>query len=111
MNASSHSRQVYRVDKFIVPSQARSEFIAKVFTTHELLRTLPGFLEDSVLEQTSGTGEFNFVTIVKWDSPEAIENAKPLVMAKHEEMKFDSREMFARLGIKADIANYKQIHS
>ncbi len=106
---SNRSEHVYRVDKFVVPGRARDEFLAKVWNTHKLLRTLPGFLQDFVLEQSSGPGEFNFVTIVEWDSPASIENAKAAVRAMHKEMNFNAQEMFARLGIKADLANYRQV--
>jgi heme-degrading monooxygenase HmoA len=108
-HSSNRSERIYRVDKFFVPDHAREEFINNVRKTHELLRTLPGFLQDFVLEQSSGPGEFNFVTIIEWDSVESIENAKAAVMAMHKEMKFNPQEMFARLGIKADLGNYRQI--
>jgi heme-degrading monooxygenase HmoA len=107
--SSSESGRVYRIDKFNVPGSARKEFIDKVHSTHELLRTLPGFIHDNVLEQIGGPGEFNFVTIVIWDSMESMEAARNAVMAKREETGFNPQEMFARLGIKADLANYKQI--
>jgi heme-degrading monooxygenase HmoA len=107
--SSDESRRIYRIDKFNVPNSARKEFIDKVHRTHEFLRTLSGFVQDSVLEQTSGPGEFNFVTIVIWDSTESIEAARKAVMAKYEEIGFNPQEMFARLGIKADLANYQQI--
>lgn len=100
---------IYRVDKFVVPSQARDEFLEKVRKTHQLLRTLPGFVQDLLLEQSSGPGEFNFVTIVEWDSSTSIENAKAAVMAMHKETNFAPQEMFARLGISADRANYRGI--
>lgn len=112
MIASSHSQnpqRIYRIDKFVVPSSARSEFIEKVRSTHEFLRTLPGFIQDSVFEKTGGPGEFNFVTIAVWESAEAIDAAKKAVMAKHEDIGFSPDEMFARLGIKADLVTYKQI--
>lgn len=103
------SERIYRVDKFVVPDRAREEFMSKVRTMHELLRSLPGFLQDFVLEQSAGLGEFNFVTMVEWDSVESIENAKAAVMARQKEMNFNPPEMFARLGIKADLGNYRQI--
>jgi hypothetical protein len=68
-------------------------------------------LQDFVLEQSSGPGEFNFVSIVEWDGMEPIENAKAVAIARHKEMKFDPQEMFARLGIKADLGNHRQIHA
>jgi heme-degrading monooxygenase HmoA len=107
--SASESGRVYRIDNFNVPSSARKEFIDKVHSTHGLLRTLPGFIQDNVLEQIGGPGEFNFVTIVIWDSMESMEAARRAVVAKREEIGFNPREMFARLGIKADLANYKQI--
>lgn len=106
---SSRSKHVYRVDKFVVPEHARDESLAKVRNTHELLKSLPGFLQDYVLEQFSGPGEFNFVTIVEWDSTRSIENAKEAVMTMYKKANFNPQEMFARLGIKADLANYRQV--
>jgi heme-degrading monooxygenase HmoA len=103
------SKRIYRVDKFVVPERARDEFLVKVRKTHELLKTLPGFLQDLVLEQFSGPGEFKFVTIVEWDSPAAIENANAAVMAMHKEMDFNPQEMFTRMGINADLGNYRQL--
>jgi heme-degrading monooxygenase HmoA len=105
------SEHVYRVDKFVVPPHARDEFLSKVRKTHELLRTLPGFLRDLVLEQSSGPGEFNFVTVAEWDDPASVENAKAAVKAMHEAMNFNPQELFARLGIKADVANYQQVRA
>ncbi len=108
---SNKSERIYRVDKFVVPDSAREEFIGKVRATHELLRTLPGFLQDFVLEQSAGPAEFNVVTIVEWAGVEATEKAKAAVMVLHKEMNFKPPEMLARLGIKADIGNYRQIEA
>jgi heme-degrading monooxygenase HmoA len=105
------SERIYRVDKFVVPSGAREEFLGKARRTHSLLRAQLGFLQDFVLEQSSGPGEFNFVTIVEWASQEAIENARSAVLALHREMNFNPQEMFARMGIKADLANYKRLEA
>jgi hypothetical protein len=43
------------------------------------------------------------------DSAEAIEAEKQAVMARHEAMGFSPQEIFARLGIKADLATYRQV--
>jgi heme-degrading monooxygenase HmoA len=103
------SDKIYRVDKFAVPSGAREQFIDRVRRTHSLLQAQPGFLQDFFLEQSSGPGEFNFVTIVEWASQEAVENARAAVLALHKEMNFNPQEMLGRLGIRADIANYKRL--
>jgi hypothetical protein len=49
------------------------------------------------------------VTMVEWESPDAIENVRAAIMAMHREMRFNPQEMFARFGIKADRANYLRI--
>jgi heme-degrading monooxygenase HmoA len=69
----------------------------------------PGFLQDFVLEQSSGPGEFNFVTIVEWESQEAVENARAAVAKLHREMNFNAQEMFVRLSIETDLAYYKRL--
>src|SRR5262245_39478099 len=100
---------IYRVDKFAVPDDAREEFLARVHSTHELLRTLPGFVRDLVLEQSSGPGEFNFVTVVEWEGPEYIDAARESVAALHRRLHFDVRETLERLGIRADLGFYRRV--
>ena len=102
-------QRIYRVDKFAVPTPARDEFLTRVRATHAVLRRQAGFLRDAILEQASGSGEFNFVTIVEWESAAALEPARQAVVALHEQMHFDPREMIARLGIRADVANYRSL--
>jgi hypothetical protein len=100
--------KAYRVDKFIVPGHARDEFLEKVHATHVLLRSQAGFVQDFILEQASGPGEFNFVTIVEWENAGAMEPVRQAVTALHKRMNFDPHELFARLGIRADLGNYKR---
>lgn len=103
---TNQPKPVYRVDKYVVPPRALAEFIDKTRKTHDLLRALPGFVQDFVLEQSSGPGEFNFVTIVEWKNLESVEKAKSAVSALHRKMRFNPQKTFAQLGIKADRANY-----
>ena|SRR6201984_3429652 len=77
--------------------------------THEVLRTQPGFVRDSILEQASGPGEFNFVTIVEWENGDFFECARQAVAALHRKTNFGPHELITRLGIRVDIANYKRV--
>lgn len=99
----------YRVDKFAVPAEGRAEFLERVASTHALLRTQKGFVRDLILEQESGPGVFNFVTLVEWTGPEVVEHVLEAVAALHKETGFDRQEMMQRLGIEADIANYRRL--
>lgn len=97
---------VYKVDKFVVPSEARDEFLSEVRRTHALLEEQPGFIRDLVLEHSGGPGRFNFVTMVEWRSEEAIQDARSVVNDVHERHGFDPQELFDRRGIDADVATY-----
>lgn len=110
MNAPLHQPrgQLYRIDKFKVPGPARDEFMQNVCITHELLKTLPGFVQDLILEQTSGPGVFNIVTIAVWENAAVVEAAKQVVAAKRAELGFNPQDLLDRLGIEADMATYIQ---
>jgi heme-degrading monooxygenase HmoA len=103
------SQRIYRVDRFAVPKAGRVEFLSRLRDTHELLRDQPGFLQDFILEQSLGPGEFNFVTVAEWDNQESVANARAAVMARRQETGFDPQELFARLGIIADLGNYRPV--
>ncbi|TGT68556.1 antibiotic biosynthesis monooxygenase [bacterium M00.F.Ca.ET.159.01.1.1] len=104
-----HTGSVFRVDKFVVPAEARDEILSRVFMTHELLRRQEGFLQDFLLERISGPGEFNIVTMVEWESQAAVDKVVPIIKAAHERIAFSAQETIARLGVKADIANYQRV--
>lgn len=97
---------IFRVDKFIVPPQALDEFLARLRGTHRVLDRQPGCLQNLVLTQTAGSGEFNVVTVVEWASPAAMASAKAEMQAQYRLEGFDSQAFMARLGVRADLANY-----
>ena len=99
----------FRVDKFVVPAAAREEFLVNVMMTHKLLEAQDGFIDHKVLEQVAGPGEFNFVTIAQWESADVVKHVRAAVAAAHKAANFDPQEMFARLGIRADMASYKPV--
>ncbi|MFJ2988196.1 antibiotic biosynthesis monooxygenase [Collimonas sp. NPDC087041] len=101
--------QIYRVDKFIVPAAAQQEFLARVRATHALLRSLPGCTQELLLEQTSGPGSYNYVTLMGWKDQASIDAAKIEVQKLHAKTGFHPQELFSRLGIQADLGNYKTI--
>ncbi len=111
MDASTTSHRVYRLDKFVVPSEAREEFLARVKSTHELLRAQPGFIQDFLLEQPTTAGKLNIATLVEWRDAKSVDNARAAVMEMHKATHFNPQEFFARLGIKADLGTYKSINA
>ena len=103
------SASIYRVDRFVVPEAARAEFLSKIQLTHELLRTLPGFRQDMILEKPAEDGALTVMTLVEWESAQAIENARAAVAALHAEVGFDARATMARLGITVELGSYTPV--
>ncbi|MGE0453491.1 MAG: antibiotic biosynthesis monooxygenase [Vicinamibacteria bacterium] len=105
----SSKQSVFRIDKFAVPAAARARFLEVVSQTHRVLGAVEGCLQNLVLERVSGAGRFNLVTVVEWDSAEALENARQAVAKRHHEMGVNPRELIAELGIEADFGNYTKV--
>lgn len=108
---ASATSAVYRVDKFAVPEAGREEFLGRVRATHELLCRQPGFVRDLVLENRSGPGSIDFVTLVEWESEAVIAPVTEAVARLHREIGFDRQEMLTRLGIRAEIGTYRAVAS
>jgi len=104
-----NSLPLYRVDKFIVPANGRDEFLERVGATHKLLRTQDGFVRDAILEQQTGPEESRIITVVEWARSDVVETVSQKVAEMHRSVGFDRLEMMARLGIQADIGNYRRL--
>ncbi len=100
---------VYRVDKFIVPEGGKAEFLQAVKKTHLLLRNLLGFRQDFILEQTSGSGKYNFVTIVEWENTNYLQKAINEIKSIQERENFHPSEIMNKHGIKGDFSFSRQI--
>ena len=103
---SERVRRFFRVGKFKVPAAARAEFLSGVRAIHAFLRTLPGFVEDFILEQTGGPGAFNFVTVVIWRDEQSLASAKAAAAERYRAIGFDPAEFLRRLNIDSDLAIY-----
>lgn len=103
------AEQIYRIDKFIVPAESRDVFLERVHETHSVLRGMPGFISDFIVEQVGGPGVFNLVTTVIWKDQTAIDYAKSAMHQHHANSRFNPQQFWDQLGIKADLANYRKL--
>jgi heme-degrading monooxygenase HmoA len=101
--------RVYRLDRFVVPADARDEFLMRVGQTHKILRKQWGFVQDFLLERPGEGGATIIVTMVEWDSRETVDRVVPIVQAAHREMGFSPKETIARLGITVELGVYQPI--
>lgn len=98
---------VFRIDSFIVPEPARSEFLRRVTATHQILRRQKGFVLDRIVERALGDGTSRLITMVEWTGADAIAGAVRAVRQAHEGDAFSAADFIADNGIVADIAMYQ----
>ncbi|PPE73197.1 antibiotic biosynthesis monooxygenase [Solimonas fluminis] len=104
----SASRSIHRIDKFVVPPEAVPVFVAQIQRIQKILRTLPGCLGQMVLTQAGGSGEFNVLTWVEWQSQDAIAAAQAVVQGMFAAEGFDPAAFSRSLGVRADLGFYER---
>lgn len=98
---------VFRIDKFVVPTDAMPAFLDKMLHIQQAVRVLPGCIRDSVLTQTGGSGRFNVVHLVEWVNADAVTAAQAAMQQMFAEEGFDPTAFFVReLGAQADLGLY-----
>jgi heme-degrading monooxygenase HmoA len=109
MNLQKEKTRVYRIDKFRVPAAAREEFLARVRTSNEILRAIPGFVEDFFFEQLGASGDTKIVSVAVWENEQAFLSAKSRVEEHYKKIGFNPAEIIKRLGIEADMDAYTKL--
>lgn len=104
----SGSASLHRIDKFVVPPDVVPAFVAQMQRIQQTLRSLPGCLRQMVLTQNGGPGEFNVITLVEWDSAEAVAHAQRIVQRQFAEEGFNPAEFVRAHGIRADLGFYER---
>jgi steroid delta-isomerase-like uncharacterized protein len=106
--AKGTSQQVRFIDKFIVPAEAKTEFLERVTINRNFIRVLPGFVEDAAYERTDESGNLIFITIAVWQNEDSLKTAKEAVQAEYKKQGFNPAQMFDRLNIKIDRGIYTE---
>jgi predicted ester cyclase len=110
-NKKAHNGQVNFIDKFFVPAAAIQEFQQRVKMNRDMIRQLPGFIEEAAYEYKDGEGNLICITVALWQNQEALNNAKEAVQALYKKEGFDAPAMFKRLGITVDRGVYTQVNN
>lgn len=99
------SAPVFRVDRFIVPSDALPAFMARVHQVDRMLGALPGCRQNLVLTRTDG-GESEVVTLVEWANTDTLLAAKALMQRSYADEGFDPAAFMQQLGVRGDLGLY-----
>jgi heme-degrading monooxygenase HmoA len=103
---ASHS--VFRIDKFVVPSQSISAFVERIHHVQRMLGDLPGCLQKHVLTQTGDSSEFDVVTVVEWASADAVASAQAVMQEQLAREGFDLQAFRKKLGVRGDSGMYRE---
>lgn len=110
LSTSNESRDYVRfIDKFIVPENAKQEFMERVRINRNFIKKLPGFIEDAAYERTNDEGNVVFITVAVWENETALQNAKEAVQATYKKEGFNPAEMLERLNITIDRGTYTEV--
>lgn len=98
MQKSQSSERIF-IDRFVVPQESKAEFIERMNINRNLIKNLPGFVEDAVYERNDELGNLICVTVAVWESEEAIKKAREAVQAAYKKEGFNLQAMLERLNI------------
>ncbi len=102
------SASVFRIDKFVVPSQSLPAFVERIRHVQRMLETLPGCLQKHVLTQTGDASEFDVVTVVEWASADAVASAQAVMQKQLASEGFDLQAFRKKLGVRGDSGLYHE---
>ena len=103
------SQKIYRIDKFIVPSSARTELLRAITKTHHFLREQPGFNQDFIFEQIINPESSQIVTMVEWENESFVSNAKEKVLTMQRQENYNPKEIIGSNNIKAEFSVFKRL--
>lgn len=102
---------LYRINKFVVPTAARAEFVELVGKTLAVIRSQDGYVKDLFLEQHAGPGKFNFVTMIEFVSEEFAPKVAAAIGEFDRSLNLDRAALMEKLGIQTDSASYKSFEA
>jgi steroid delta-isomerase-like uncharacterized protein len=108
LNKKENETTINFIDRFFVPASAIQPFEQRMKINRELIKTLPGFINDEVYRQYDKNGNLICITIAKWEGEEALSKAKETVQKEYEKQNFNPAKMFQELGITLDRNTYKK---
>jgi heme-degrading monooxygenase HmoA len=100
--------EIVLIDKFIVPEESKAEFLAEVRKSSAFLRTLPGFVEGFVYENTDSGARHNVVTTAIWKDEAAFQNARKSAAEGFQRIGFNPPEIMRKLKVEIERGVYRR---
>ena len=93
--------EIVLIDRFAVPKESMPEFLQAVHHSSSFLRTLPGFVEGFVFQNTDG-GRQNVITTAVWADEDSFQNARKAAAVEFQKRGFNPPEIMKRLGVELE---------
>ena len=103
--------QVVFIDRFIVPTSAKAEFLERANHNRNFIRVLPGFIEDAAYEDTTAESQLSIITIAVWENEAAFKKAKTAVAEEYKREGFDPAALMKRLNIQIERGVFKKMQN
>ena len=96
------------IDKFHVPRDAKAEFVSRMRSNINFIKTLNGFVKNEVYWRIDENGDLIFMTIVVWENAEVLKAAKKIVQDEYKRIGFNPAEFFQKLNIRLEREEYQE---
>jgi len=93
---------------FELPPENVDEFIAFWRDIQAFVSQQPGMIDGVGHRATDADGPFQFVNVVRWDSPESLDAALGAVVTEFHNKGTDIGQAFERLGVKQTQSNFTE---
>jgi len=99
------------IDRFIIPAEAKPEFMERMQINRNFIKQLPGFLGDDVYLSIDEIGNLICITIANWESEASLQHAKVQVQAEYSKQDFNMPMILQRLGIRMERGQFQKLDS
>jgi len=90
------------IDKIIVPTSVKTDFLTRMQSTQQFLHALPDFIAQTTYERTDTDGNSVFLTATTWQDKAAIDNAQEALAAEYKRTGFDRAAYNKQMNIKRE---------
>jgi predicted ester cyclase len=97
------------IDKFMVPANAKIEFLERMSYNRSFLKKLPGFIRDEAYEQTDDKGNLTIITIAVWENMHFVNKAKDAVQAEYKRIGFNLPEFLQQSNIRLERGIFHEV--
>jgi len=97
------------IDRFMVPKAAMQDFRNRIKLSMQIIGKQAGFVANKAYEQIDHKEESTYITVVTWESREALEKSMPCVQMEYDKLSFDPSKTMESLHIALDRGIYTEV--